>query len=149
MRIYNVSGKVVFCNEFVITKIAFKWSYVCVKCQIMFLHVTSICKGLATSFAFRWILRTIFMQSFYVFPQHSPCEILVQDMESSRGFPLTPGRWVHMWLKNDEIEMFCPQYLTNKFSKTKIVPLGPNFNTNIFNLLVCILMQYEILGIWN
>ena len=80
---------------------------------------------------------------------HSPCQILVQVMESSRGFPLTPGRWVHMWLKFDEIEMFCPQYLTNKFSKTKIAPLGSHLNTIILNLLVSTMMQYDILGIKN
>ena len=38
-----------------------------------------------------------------------------------------------MWLKNDDFEMFCPQYLTKKFSKTKIAPFMTHLGTVILN----------------
>ena len=76
---------------------------------------------------------------------HSPCEILVQVMKSTRGFPLTPGRWDHMWMKNGVFKIFCPGYLTNKFSKTKTVPIGPHFSIVFSNIFVSISMQYTFL----
>ena len=73
---------------------------------------------------------------------HSPWEMLLQDPATTRGFPLTGGRWVHMWLKNDEIEMFCPGYLTMKFSKTKITPIELHFRAILVIFLASTLMQY-------
>ena len=54
---------------------------------------------------------------------HSTWELLVQVMKSSSKNPLTPGRWVHKWLKFAKIEMFRRGYLTNKFSKCEKWPI--------------------------
>ena len=67
---------------------------------------------------------------------HSEWEKLLQVMKGSRRNPLTPGRWVHMWLKNGIFKKIWLGYLTNKFSKTKTVPIWPHFSTNIVNIFV-------------
>ena len=54
---------------------------------------------------------------------HSEWQKLLQVMKGSRRNPLTPGRWVHMGLKNDSFENFWPRYLTYQFSKNKNLPI--------------------------
>ena len=75
---------------------------------------------------------------------HSEWQKLLQVMKGSRRNPLTPGRWDHMWLKNDSFKNFCPRYLTKKFSKTKKALIGPHMGTVISNILVFVSMQYTI-----
>ena len=64
-----------------------------------------------------------FENEFWSFIYHSTWQMLVQVMKTTRGFPLTPGRWVHMWLKNANFEMFWWGYLTKKlvFNKVQVI----------------------------
>ena len=42
-------------------------------------------------------------------------------------------------MKNDDFEMFCPQYLTNKFSKTKTPPYKTHLGIVILNIFALFL----------
>ena len=75
---------------------------------------------------------------------HSGWQKLLQVMKGSRRNPLTPVRWDHMWLKNGIFEKKWLGYLTNKFSKTKTVPIWPHFSTIISNILMFNSMIYSI-----
>ena len=52
---------------------------------------------------------------------HSDLEMTLQVMTGSSKNPLTPGRWVHMGLKNDKIEIFQPGGYTKKIFESEIL----------------------------
>ena len=79
-----------------------------------------------------------------LFTPHSGWQKLLLVMKGSRRNPLTPVRWDHMWLKNGIFKKKWLGYLTNKFSKTKTVPIWPHFSTIISNILVFNSMIYSI-----
>ena len=83
---------------------------------------------------------------------HSDLEMTLQVMKSSCKIPLTPGRWVHMGLKNDEIEIFCPCGYTKHFSKTKIAPFHSYQQSylQLFDMyLNAIYLSSENIVTWN
>ena len=83
---------------------------------------------------------------------HSDLEMTLQVITASSKNPLTPGRWVHMGLKNDEIEIFCPCGYTKHFSKTKIAPFHSYQQSylQLFDMyLNAIYLSSENIVTWN